>query len=175
MTSRNFSRAAILRLLLFALSAAIACVLLPVQSRGQASASISGTVYDNSGGYIPNATVVPHDRGTNLDRTTQTNDVGMYTIPEVRPGSYDLKVTKQRFKSVVRSGVTLVVNQAASLDVTLSPGSLSENVVVAAEALALETSTSELGVAVVKDQVNDLPLNGRNFTQLLDLTPGVSK
>src|SRR5258708_19537493 len=80
----------------------------------------------------------------------------------------------QGLKSVVEANVTLVVNQTATFDVTLATGSVTESVTVAAEAVALETATSELGVAVVKEQVNALPLNGRNFTQLLSLTPGVS-
>ena len=174
MTSRNIMGPTIIRLV-FAVAVTAALILTPAETRAQASASLSGTVYDPSGGYIPNATVVLHNRGTNLDRVTSTNDVGIYVIPDIRPGDYDLKVSKQGFKAVVQSGLTLVVNQAATLDVNLSPGSLTDSITVAAEALALETSTSELGVAVVKDQVNDLPLNGRNFTQLLDLTPGVSR
>ena len=67
-----------------------------------------------------------------------------------------------------------MVNQSATYNLTLSPGSTTESVTVQASALGLETSTAELGVAVVRQQVNDLPLNGRNFTQILNLTPGVS-
>src|SRR5258708_31064503 len=103
-----------------------------------------------------------------------TNSAGVYVIPDVQPGDYDLKITKDGFKAAVQSNVTLLVNQTATVDVALATGSVNETVVVAAETLALETSTSELGVAVVREQVNDLPLNGRNFTQLLNLTPGVS-
>jgi len=131
-------------------------------------------VYDTSGGVVPDAAVVLHRKATNLDRTTSTNSAGIYVIPDIQPGDYDLKISKQGFKSAVQANVTLVVNQTATFDVTLATGSVTESVTVAAEAVALETSTSELGVAVVKDQVNALPLNGRNFTQLLSLTPGVS-
>jgi hypothetical protein len=74
----------------------------------------------------------------------------------------------------VQSDINLVVNQTATYDFTLKTGSVKETVTVQATAAALETSTSELGVAISKREVNDLPLNGRNFTQLLSLTPGVS-
>jgi hypothetical protein len=148
--------------------------LLPATVRGQAVASIKGTVYDASGGVVPDATVDLHSKATNLDRTTSTNSAGIYVVPDVQPGDYDLKISKAGFKSAVQAHVTLVVNQTATLDITLAAGSVTDSVTVAAETLALETSTSELGVAVVKEQVNDLPLNGRNFTQLLNLTPGVS-
>ncbi len=150
------------------------CMLLPGRACGQAIASMKGTVYDTSGGVVPDATVVLHSRATNLDRTASTNSAGIYVIPDIQPGDYDLKISKAGFKSTVQSNVTLVVNQTATFDVTLATGSVTESVTVAAEAVALETATSELGVAVVKEQVNALPLNGRNFTQLLSLTPGVS-
>src|SRR5229473_2540157 len=148
--------------------------LLPGRASGQAIASIKGTVYDTSGGVVPGATVVLHSKSTNLDRTASTNSDGIYVIPDIQPGDYDLKISKAGFKSAVQANITLVVNQTATFDITLATGSVTESVTVAAEAVALETSTSELGVAIVKQQVNDLPLNGRNFTQLLSLTPGVS-
>ena len=151
-----------------------ACVLLAGTARGQAIAAINGTVYDTSGGVVPDSNVVLHSKATNLNRTTTTNNSGIYVIPDIQPGDYDLRVTKQGFKSIVKSNITLVVNQTATFDITLAAGAVTESITVAAEAVALETSTSELGVAVVKQQVNDLPLNGRNFTQLLNLTPGVS-
>src|SRR5689334_14094392 len=142
-------------------------LLLPQATNGQALASIKGTVYDSSGGVVPDATVVLHNKGTNLDRSAVTNDVGIYVFPDVQPGDYGLKVSKQGFKTAFQSNITLLVNQTATSDITLSTGAINESVTVAAEAVALETSTSELGVAVVREQVNDLPLNGRNFTQLL--------
>src|SRR5260370_13398916 len=150
------------------------CALLPGRAHGQAIASIKGTVYDTSGGVVPDAAVVLHSKSSKLDRTASTNSDGIYVIPDIQPGDYDLKISKAGFKSAVQANITLVVNQTATFDITLATGSVTESVTVAAEAVALETSTSELGVAIIKQQVNDLPLNGRNFTQLLSLTPGVS-
>src|SRR5262249_8966875 len=92
----------------------------------------------------------------------------------VQPGEYDLKVSKSGFSTQVQTNITLAVNQTATFDINLTPGSAQETVQVQANAAVLETTTSELGEVIVKQQVNDLPLNGRNFTQLLNLTPGVS-
>jgi len=138
------------------------------------SAAVNGTVRDPGGAVITEATVVLHNRDTNLDRVTVTNNVGAYVMPNVQPGNYDLRASKTGFGPAVNSGITLVVNQTATYDFTLKAGGVNEVVNVQANSIALETSTAELGVAVVKEQVNDLPLNGRNFTQLLNLTPGVS-
>jgi len=150
----------------FALSASL--------SWAQATATVNGTVRDSGGAVVTEATVVLHNRDTNLNRTAVTNGVGAYVMPNVQPGNYDLKVTKSGFGPALDSGVTLVVNQTATYDFALKAGAVNEVINVQANPVALETSTSELGVAVVKEQVNDLPLNGRNFTQLLNLTPGVS-
>jgi hypothetical protein len=140
----------------------------------QATAAVNGTVRDPAGAVVTEATVVLHNRDTNLDRTAVTNGVGSYVMPEVLPGNYDLKVNKSGFGPAVKSGINLVVNQTATYDFTLKAGTVTEVVEVQDNPITLETSTSELGVAVVREQVNDLPLNGRNFTQLLSLTPGVS-
>src|SRR5246127_2111082 len=140
----------------------------------QATAAINGTVRDTAGAVIVDATVVLHNRDTNLDRTAKTNNVGSFVMTNVLPGNYDLKVTMSGFGPAVKTGLILLVNQTATYDFTLKAGSVTEVVDVQDNPVTLETSTSELGVAVVREEVNDLPLNGRNFTQLLNLTPGVS-
>ena len=140
----------------------------------QATAALNGTVRDTAGAVIVEATVVLHNRDTNLDRTAQTNNVGSFVMTNVLPGNYDLKVSMNGFGPASKTGIILLVNQTATYDFTLKAGSVTEVVDVQDNPVTLETSTSELGVAVVREQVNDLPLNGRNFTQLLNLTPGVS-
>src|SRR6201997_2411142 len=140
----------------------------------QATAAINGTVRDSAGAVIVDATVVLHNRDTSLDRSASTNSVGSYVMTNVLPGNYDLKVTMSGFGPAVKTGLILLVNQTATYDFTLKAGAVNEVVEVQDNPVTLETSTSELGVAVVREQVNDLPLNGRNFTQLLNLTPGVS-
>jgi hypothetical protein len=145
----------------------------PPRANAQATGTINGTVRDSTGAVIPDATVVLHAKATNLDQTTTTNSVGAYVISQIHPGEYSLKVTKTGFRTEV-TNLSLNVNQTAAVDLVLTTGSTQETVEVQATSAALETSTSELGEAIVKSQVNDLPLNGRNFTQLLNLTPGVS-
>jgi hypothetical protein len=141
---------------------------------GQATAAINGTVVDSAGAVVPNANVVLHNRDTGLDRPAMTNQDGQYVMPDVLPGNYDLRITKTGFVQAVETKIILAVNQTATYDFKLKVGGSSEIIEVEADPVALETSTSEVGVAVVQEQVNDLPLNGRNFTQLLNLTPGVS-
>ena len=149
-------------------------LLLPGTARAQAGGAINGTVRDSSGGVIPDATVILHNRGTNLDRNAATNSAGFFAITNIQPGEYDLSVSKDGFKTSLHSDVSVDVNQTSTIDYTLDPGTVQQTVTVQATTAALETSTSELGVAIVRQEVNNLPLNGRNFTQLLDLTPGVS-
>src|SRR5579862_2026203 len=149
------------------------CLRTPGTAHAQAQAAINGTVRDTSGAIIPDASIVLHNNGTNLDRPATTNSVGAYVLTDIQPGNYDLRVSKDGFTTSVQSDITLLVNQTATYDFTLKTGSVKETVTVQATAATLETSTSELGVAIVRKEVNDLPLNGRNFTQLLALTPGV--
>ena len=150
------------------------CALFPAAASAQVGTAINGTVHDASGAVVPDANVVLHDPETKLDLVTTTNSAGAYGFPSVQPGTYDIKVSKEGFQAAVETGVNAVVNQIATVDVTLKTGAVSETVTVQATANEVETTSSELGVAIVRTEVNDLPLNGRNFTQLLNLTPGVS-
>jgi outer membrane receptor protein involved in Fe transport len=169
----SMSERAIARLtLIFAV--ALVAALSPLPACGQATATVNGTVRDSAGAVVVGAAVVLHNRDTNLDRAAATNDAGAYVMPDVQPGNYDLRVTKSGFGPVVKAEILLVVNQTATYDFALRAGAVNQVVEVQANPVALETSTAEVGVAVVKEQVNDLPLNGRNFTQILNLTPGVS-
>jgi len=158
--------------LLFAVLLALALSASPAWA--QATAALNGTVRDSAGAVIVDATVVLHNRDTNLDRTAQTNNVGIYVMTSVLPGNYDLKVTMNGFGPAARTGIILLVNQTATYDFSLKAGSVTSVVEVQDNPITLETSTAELGEAIVRQEVNDLPLNGRNFTQLLTLTPGVS-
>ena len=147
----------------------------PGTASAQVGTSINGTVHDPSGAVIPDAKVVLHNPATKLDLVTIDQQRGACTcFPSVQPGTYEIRVSKQGFNSAVELDVTVVVNQIGTYDVTLKTGSVTETVTVQATANEVETTSAELGVAIVKAQVNDLPLNGRNFTQLLNLTPGVS-
>jgi len=151
------------------------CLLLPVSTRAQRStASINGTVKDTTGAVMPEATVILTNTGTGLTQTATTNGAGDYIILNILPGKYTLKASKQGFETATQAEFTLYVNQTATFDFSLPVGSAMQTVTVEATAAHIEGSTAELGTVQTEREVNNLPLNGRNFTQLLELTPGVS-
>ncbi|HWC17905.1 MAG TPA: TonB-dependent receptor, partial [Terriglobales bacterium] len=139
-----------------------------------ATASINGTVTDPSGALIPGATVTVKNLATNVERSTTTNTAGNYVLVNINPGHYTVTVRKDGFTSATQPDFELQVNQTSTLDFNLHVGSTVESVTVEAAEAGLQTSTAELGAVIERKSVNDLPLNGRNFTQLLNLTPGVS-
>jgi len=146
-----------------------------LRTMGQTSlASVNGTVTDASGAVVPGATVVLVNSATGAQRTVATNAEGVYSVLDVSPGRYTLEVAKQGFATYKQTEFTLLVNQTATFNFTLSMGATTQKVNVAAQSDRVEFSTAELGTAISEQQVNDLPLNGRNFTQLLTLAPGMS-
>jgi len=157
--------------------AAIAAVLLmasaAVRTQAQlSSASVNGTVTDQSGAVIPDAAVALRATDTGVARTTTTNESGNYAFVDVAPGNYTLNVSKSGFSTAQQTAVTLVVNQTATFNFALQVGSQVEKVEVSEAAVPLETTVSNLGTVFSPAAMNNLPLNGRNFTQLLTLTPG---
>ncbi len=140
----------------------------------EAAATVNGVVSDPSGAPIPGAAVELTNVNTGVVRTTATNTDGNYLFLNVTPGVYTMRAVAHGFSPVTQSQVTLQVNQTATFDFHLKVGQEQQSVTVSAEAAAVEASTAELGVVVNTQQVNNLPLNGRNFTQLLTITPGVA-
>lgn len=138
----------------------------------QASANVTGTVSDPNGAAIPNAQVQLTNVNTGVTRQTGTNSVGIYDFPSVVPGLYKMQASATGFTTVSQPAVTLQVGQTATFDFHLQVGSTTSTVTVNAAAPALETATSELGTVVAPKEMNDLPLNGRNFTELLTILPG---
>src|SRR6266436_6746904 len=155
----------------------LSCVLL--LSAGPAlaqlsSAALTGVVHDATGAVVANASVVLHNVDTGIDFPSSTNDTGNYRFTNITPSRYTLKVSAASFTTKQVAEFILAVNQTATIDVSLVPGATTEVVNVEATTEQLQASTAELGTVIATKQVNDLPLNGRNFTQLLSLTPGVS-
>ena len=150
------------------------CLAFPVVGSAQNTASVNGTVKDSSGAVVPGATVVLRNIETGVERRTVSNDVGVYVLEQILPGKYSIQVRKEGFRTAEEHGLTLEVNQTTTYDFALAVGSSQQIVTVAASVAALQTSTAELGTVIAKSEINDLPLNGRNFSQLLMLTPGVS-
>lgn len=138
------------------------------------SASLNGVVRDSTGAVMTKASVVLRNVDTGIERTTASNEIGNYVFSDVPPGRYTLRVTAPSFTTKLVSEFVLAVNQTATIDVVLTPGSQTEVITVETTTEQLQASTAELGTVIATKQVNDLPLNGRNFTQLLSLTPGVS-
>jgi Carboxypeptidase regulatory-like domain len=140
----------------------------------QAAANINGIITDSSGAVVEGATITLTDSATGVSRTTVSNGSGAYVFVDVNPAPYTLKIVKEGFNTLTQPQFTLQVNQTATLNFTLAVGSTQQSVTVEATAVAVQASTSELGTVINQAAVNDLPLNGRNFTQLLTLTPGAS-
>src|SRR6266496_6335668 len=160
---------------LVALCVALVLILMiPNSASAQATATLNGVVRDSSGAVISQATVTLHNTDTGTNRESLTNDSGLYVFVSVPPGEYVLKVTKNGFTTATQSGLHVLVNQASTQDIILRVGSTQESVTVEATAVNLETANATLGTVIQSKQVTDLPLNGRNFTQLLALTPGVA-
>jgi hypothetical protein len=139
------------------------------------TASVNGTVRDSSGAVVPGVSIVLQNLETGVIQRTVTNGQGNYVLLNVPPGRYRLEASKAGFVSQTRSNLILTVNQTTTYDFTLAVGSTRQSVTVQAAPVRVEFSTAELGTAVMRREVNNLPLNGRNFTQLLELTPGVSR
>src|SRR4051794_39166664 len=157
-----------MRYLLVCLLAASHC-LFAQTSTGQ----LSVTVLDASGAVVPNATVrLTGSETGNVLRTLQTNEFGVAPIPLVPPGNYDVSVTATGFKNVVRRGVAVAVGSVADVPITLEAGSPNESGTVTAEAPVVEDKSATPRQGVSEKQIIDLPLNGRNYLALANLTAG---
>jgi hypothetical protein len=147
----------------------------PATLFAQDTASITGTVTDPSGAAVPGAqvTLISGERGIN--RTTTTNGSGDYLFASLPIGSYDLAVTDAGFKKYDAKGVILSVAEKARVNVALQVGAANTEVIVqGGEVAQVETQSSDLGGTVTGKEITQLELNGRNFTQLITLVPGVS-
>src|SRR5215831_18583741 len=136
------------------------------------TAQVTGRVNDPNDAVVPGTKVIATNQGTGLKRETVTNDDGYYTIPLLPPGSYELTVQKDGFKPISRSGITLQVEQVARLDFKLEIGATSETVQVTGAAPLLQSESTSLGQVIATRPVSELPLNGRNFIQLIALSTG---
>src|SRR5712664_136774 len=136
---------------------------------------ILGTVTDQSGGLVKGARVTITNVDTGVTRTLETNEVGDYVALSLPPGPYKLVVEATGFKRVERIGIRLEVAKDLRLDITMQPGSVSEVVEVTEQAPLVETTNDTLGGTFANKSINDLPLNGRDFQNLVVLRPGVQR
>ena len=139
----------------------------------QVTASISGTAVDPSGAALPGATVTVKNIETGLLRRTVTNQRGRYIVAALPVGGYEITVEKRGFKSEIRTGISLVVAQQATVNFSLQIGEVKQRVVVSGKAPLVTTATDQTSGLVGERQVEDLPLNGRSYDELLTLNPGI--
>src|SRR5581483_1570311 len=133
---------------------------------------ITGLVTDPSGLAIPGAQVIVTNRDTNLKLNVATGNDGIYVATPLKIGRYSIEVHAQGFARVVRDGITLQVQDRLRVDFQLQVGDVTQTIEVQASSPILQSETTSLGQVIASRSVSDLPLNGRNFTQLIVLAPG---
>jgi len=137
--------------------------------------TILGTVTDPSGAVLAGAKVTVKNLGTGLERFTETSADGSYSLPELPIGTYSVTVTQTGFQTFVAKGVTVDVAAERRVDAALKPGEISTRVEVSADLMPMvETTTNTLGGVLTQNDVKDLPINGRDYTKLIFLNPGVA-
>ncbi len=152
-------------IMLFALSPA-----LHAQTHGE----ITGVVTDPSGASVAGAKVVVTNIATGATRVVTTNNEGVYNFPSLLPAKYSLKVEQSGFKTALRDQIQLEVQQTARIDITLEVGSVGETVTITTEATLLASESTTVGTVIENKRIVDLPLNGRNFLQLVATAPNVN-
>jgi Carboxypeptidase regulatory-like domain/TonB dependent receptor len=143
-------------------------------AQGAATAQLTGTVTDPSGGSIAGATVTVRNTDTNTSYTAISNDRGLYAVANLAPGNYELRVSNAGFANFTQTGVVLTVGQSATINVGLQLASKGERVVVTTEVQTIEPTKTEISQVVGTQQIADLPISGRVFTDFALLTPGVA-
>lgn len=155
------------------IAAAILALPAPVVFAQSNTATILGTVSDSTGAAIPGATVTVTNVKTGVVKSTITNANGAFELPLLSVGDYAISAEMRNFKRAERTGIHLDAEQKSKIDLTLEVGAVTESVTVNAAATLLTTQSPERGQVIGASQVSNLPLNGRNFSQLISLEPGV--
>ena len=149
----------------------VASLLLACAAMAQ-TAQLSGRVTDSAGAVVPGAEITVRNTSTGAERQTQTNEVGLYTIPLLPPGAYEIRVKHTGFKPIVQGGVQLDVDQRASADFGLEIGAINEQVEVEASVSRLNTVEASQGQVIDNQRIVDMPLNGRNYLDLALMSGG---
>ena len=162
---RNYLAAILLLVLLFGVVPAFAQV---------GSAALTGTITDSSGAAVSGANVRATNTATNLVYPAVTNDDGIYTLPDLPPGTYEIAVERQGFERLVKPDVILHVADRVSIDLVVKVGATTQTVTVEGGTPLVNTTSAALGGLVQSDQLESLPLNGRNYIGLTLMQPGVA-
>ncbi len=139
-----------------------------------ATGEVNGTVTDPNGGAIPNAAIKLINQSTKIENETTSNQSGYFAFVSLKPATYTLLVEVKGFKKALTNPFPLGVSEAVTQNVSLTLGDVAETVEITADAELVQRTSTDLGTVINERAVEDLPLNGRNFTQLLTLTPGVT-
>ena len=139
-----------------------------------ATGRLDGTVYDKTGAAIPSATATVRNEATGVSFTQTSDDNGRFSFLNLEPGPYELTVEKKGFSVAKLQGLTVTVGTTTNVHPQLRVGSFEETITVTAETPLVDTSQSALSAVVNQRDINNLPLNGRNFTDFVLLTPGVT-
>lgn len=142
-------------------------------ARAGVTGSISGTVADASGAVVPGANVTVLNTETGIKETTETNAQGYYTFPVLPTGHYTVTVRAKGFKEYAQTGLAIDVNSALRVDATLEVGAVTQEVSVTANTVQVETNSTQMGEVIGDTKIEAVPLNGRSFTDLISLQPGV--
>ncbi|PYR42035.1 MAG: hypothetical protein DMF95_29400 [Acidobacteria bacterium] len=137
-------------------------------------ATILGAVRDATGAAMPGATVEVRNVGTGVVQSVVTNEQGRYNAPDLAIGTYEVQASLSGFQRVVHKGITLRVGSQNVVDFTLPIGQIEETVTVTGESPIVDTTSSAVATTIEQKQIADLPLNGRNFAQLITLAPAVT-
>jgi hypothetical protein len=156
------------------LSTALLAALPVGRLSGQTLATVTGEVHDSTGAAVAGATVTVRNTATNGVRIVTTNDEGIYAVPALIPGMYEVKTEKAGFKAATRTNIELQVQQTARVDFALEVGQVSETVEVSSALPLLTTENATVGTVIEQRRITDLPLNGRNFFSLVALSPNVT-
>jgi hypothetical protein len=139
----------------------------------QTLATISGTITDTTGALVPGTKVTAMNRGTGVGQTATTNDSGYFVLANLPAGTYDVTAEKENFKRCSHAGVTLDPAGSVSLPCVMEVGEITQTVEVHGQALAVSTEEAKVSRVINQSQVQEMPVNGRNFVSLLGLQPGV--
>ena len=140
----------------------------------QANGKVSGTVTDANGAGVSGAAIKLQNQATKIETEATTNESGYFNFVNLNPAMYTLRVEVQGFKGAQTPAFDVGVNEAVTQNVSLTVGQVSETVEISTSAELIQQTSSDLGTVIPEKVVQDLPLNGRNFTRLLTLTPGVT-
>ncbi|MGH9387850.1 MAG: TonB-dependent receptor domain-containing protein [Vicinamibacterales bacterium] len=155
------------------LLAAVVSSVWPTSAAAQATGGMTGAVSDQSGAILPGVTIDAKNTATGQVRNAVSGPDGFYTILQLNPGPYEVTATLSGFKPVIRQGMTVSVGDTTRVDFSLGVGGVEEVITVTSQTALVETTHATLGITIDQQKIVELPLNGRNFTQLGTLIPGV--